>query len=153
MKTTEMEAASHPGRRLENLARLRIAGFGLSIDDYGTGHASMQQLMQIVFTELKVDRAVVTAAATRPSVRVALESSLAIAQELQLPSVAEGLEDQVDRDLRRQPGCNTAQGYYIARPMDRATFLQWCCGQLADGKASCLATSARSQDSRSRRDC
>jgi EAL domain-containing protein (putative c-di-GMP-specific phosphodiesterase class I) len=148
-----MEAASHPGRRLENLARLRIAGFGLSIDDYGTGYASMQQLMQIAFTELKVDRSFVTGAATLPSLRVALESSLAIAKRLQLSSVAEGVEDQADLDLLRQLGCNTAQGYYIARPMDFATFLKWCRGRLADGKTSGVATSTGIQRGASSRDC
>jgi hypothetical protein len=69
LEITETEAASHLGRELENLARLRLAGFGLSIDDYGTGCASTQQLMHIAFSELKVDRSFVTSAASLPSVR------------------------------------------------------------------------------------
>ena len=47
------------GTALENLARLRMKGFGLSIDDYGTGYSSLQQLTRIPFTELKIDQSFV----------------------------------------------------------------------------------------------
>lgn len=141
LEVTETEAASNLGRELENLARMRIAGFGLAIDDYGTGYSSMQQLTRISFTELKIDRSFVAGAATRPAVRFALESSLAMAKNLQLSSVAEGVEDQADWNLLRELGCGTAQGYYIARPMDLETFLQWCRSRLADGKVAGMVKS------------
>ena len=53
---TESAATTDVGKALENLARLRMKGFGLSIDDYGTGYSSMQQLTRIAFTELKIDQ-------------------------------------------------------------------------------------------------
>ena len=56
LEITESAAMTGVARALENLARLRVKGFGLSIDDYGTGYSSMQQLARIPFTELKLDR-------------------------------------------------------------------------------------------------
>ena len=138
LEITETEAATNLAGELENLARIRIAGFGLAIDDYGTGYSSMQQLTNISFTELKIDRSFVAGAATRPSLRAALESSLTMAKKLRLSSVAEGVELQLDWDLLRQLGCDTAQGYYIARPMDLAAFLQWCRDRSASDHASAV---------------
>ena len=123
LELTESAAATNFGHALEALARLRMKGFGLSIDDYGTGYSSMQQLMRIAFTELKVDQSFVTNAAHHPVARVMLESSLDMAHKLGITCVAEGVETQTDFDLLRQLGCDMAQGYFIARPMDHATFL------------------------------
>jgi EAL domain-containing protein (putative c-di-GMP-specific phosphodiesterase class I) len=126
LEITETAAAADLGRELENLTRMRIAGFGLAIDDYGAGYASMQQLTRIPFTELKVDSSFVTAAASRNAARVVLESSLSVARQLHLNSVAEGVESESDMALLRSMECNAAQGFFIARPMDLDAFLRWC---------------------------
>ncbi|RZA13400.1 MAG: EAL domain-containing protein, partial [Lysobacteraceae bacterium] len=76
LEITESAAMSNVGRVLENLTRLRMKGFGLSIDDYGTGYSSMQQLTRIPFTELKIDQSFVQHAAHQESSRMILESSL-----------------------------------------------------------------------------
>jgi EAL domain-containing protein (putative c-di-GMP-specific phosphodiesterase class I)/DNA-binding NarL/FixJ family response regulator len=103
----------------------RMKGFGLSIDDYGTGYSSMQQLTRIAFTEIKIDQSFVTNAARQESARVILESSLNMAKKLDITAVAEGVETKADWDLLRQLGCDVAQGYYIARPMDSGAYLDW----------------------------
>ena len=100
-------------------------GFGLSIDDYGTGYSSMQQLTRIAFTELKIDRSFVLNASRQESAAVILESSLAMAGKLGITAVAEGVETQQDYDLLRRLGCGLAQGYFIARPMEAAAFTGW----------------------------
>jgi EAL domain-containing protein (putative c-di-GMP-specific phosphodiesterase class I)/AmiR/NasT family two-component response regulator len=64
LEITESAAMLNVGAGLENLTRLRMKGFGLSIDDYGTGYSSMQQLSRIPFTELKIDRSFVAGADT-----------------------------------------------------------------------------------------
>jgi EAL domain-containing protein (putative c-di-GMP-specific phosphodiesterase class I)/CheY-like chemotaxis protein len=124
-EVTESAMAADLGRALENLSRLRMKGFGLSIDDYGTGYSSMQQLTQIPFTELKIDQSFVKNAATKPSSRAMLESSLEMARKLDIVAVAEGVESQVEWDLLRELGCQQAQGYYIARPMEAGEFIEW----------------------------
>jgi EAL domain-containing protein (putative c-di-GMP-specific phosphodiesterase class I)/AmiR/NasT family two-component response regulator len=125
LEVTESATTTHLGRVLENLARLRMNGFGLSIDDYGTGYSSMQQLVRIPFSELKIDQSFVTNAAQRESSRVMLESSLELARKLGITSVAEGVESQEDLDLLRSLGCDLAQGYFIARPMHADAFPGW----------------------------
>jgi len=125
LEVTESAAATDIGKALENLARLRMKGFGLSIDDYGTGYSSMQQLTRIAFTELKIDQSFVAGAANQESLKVILESSLDMAKKLKITSVAEGVETQADWDLLRELGCDLAQGYFIARPMAAEAYLDW----------------------------
>lgn len=125
LEVTESSATAEVGRSLENLARLRMKGFGLSIDDYGTGYSSMQQLTRIAFTELKIDQSFVANATKQQSARVILESSLAMAKKLGIAGVAEGVETEEHWSLLRELGCDLAQGYYIARPMEVAGYLDW----------------------------
>jgi len=125
LEVTETTAMTDMARVLENLARLRIKGFGLSIDDYGTGYSSLQQLSRIPFTELKIDQSFVMNASAKEACRAILESSLDIAQKLGLKAVAEGVETRADWDLLKGLGCDVAQGYFIARPMEAAKIAAW----------------------------
>lgn len=125
LEVTETAAMTDVARCLENLARLRMKGFGLSIDDYGTGYSSMQQLARVPYTELKIDQSFVLGAASQPRLRVMLESSMELANKLGLTVVAEGVETRQDWDLLKELGCQKAQGYYIAKPMPADAFLDW----------------------------
>jgi EAL domain-containing protein (putative c-di-GMP-specific phosphodiesterase class I)/CheY-like chemotaxis protein len=121
---TESAATHEVGRTIENLARLRVKGFGLSLDDYGTGYSSMQQLTRIPFTELKIDQSFVINAA-QPASRAMLESSLELAGKLGITAVAEGVETKVEWDLVRGMGCRLGQGYFIGHPMEGGEFIDW----------------------------
>ena len=125
LEITESAAARDLGRKLETLARLREKGFGLSIDDYGTGYSSMQRLRRIAFTELKIDEAFVLAAPTDPSSRALVESSLQVAARLGIGAVGEGVETQAQWDLLAELGCPVAQGHHIAGAMEGPAFLEW----------------------------
>jgi EAL domain-containing protein (putative c-di-GMP-specific phosphodiesterase class I)/ActR/RegA family two-component response regulator len=138
LEVTESAAAAEVGRALENLARLRMKGFGLSIDDYGTGYSSMQQLTRVAFTELKIDRSFVANAVRQESARVILQSSLDMAQKLGIHAVAEGVETQANYDLLRQLRCDLAQGYFFARPMDGEACLRWA-RDASNAKGTCLS--------------
>lgn len=125
LEVTESAAMSDIGIVLENLARLRMQHFGLSIDDYGTGYSSMQQLSRIAFTELKIDQSFVAHASNHESSRIIIKSSLDLARKLNIDSVAEGVETQEQWDLLKQLGCQVVQGYFIAKPMAADDFLEW----------------------------
>lgn len=125
LEITESAEAAHLGKALENFSRLRMRGFGLSIDDYGLGYSSMQQLSRVPFTELKIDQGFVRNAASRRSSRAMLESSLEMAQKLSITAVAEGVENRSEWDLLRLLGCPVAQGHYIAKPMPAGEVLEW----------------------------
>jgi EAL domain-containing protein (putative c-di-GMP-specific phosphodiesterase class I) len=125
LEITESAAMTNVGQVLENLTRLRMKGFGLSIDDYGTGYSSMQQLMRVPFTELKIDQSFVSHASRQESSRLILESSLDMARKLNITSVAEGAETQEDWNLLRECSCDLAQGFFIAEPMEAGVFPDW----------------------------
>jgi EAL domain-containing protein (putative c-di-GMP-specific phosphodiesterase class I) len=117
LEITESALVSDPGSSLAALVRLRLKGFGLSIDDYGTGYSSMRQLAEIPFTELKIDRSFVHGAHRKNNLRVILKSALDMARRLGLSSVAEGVETMQDWRLLQELGCDVGQGYLIAKPV------------------------------------
>ena len=125
VEVTESMVASNDAHMLETLARLRMKGFGLSIDDYGTGYSSLQQLSRIPFTELKIDRSLVDGAHEKPSLRTLLESSLELARKLKMKSVAEGVETEQDWNLLKELGCDIAQGYLVAKPLPAGEVKDW----------------------------
>ncbi len=122
LEISETAAMSDVAHTSENLARLCMHGFALSIDDYGTGYANMQQLTRIAFSELKIDQSFVRDFAENVSMRIAVESSIDVAQRLHMKCVAEGVESQRDWDALKAAGCDIAQGYFIAKPMDVGLF-------------------------------
>jgi len=110
---------------LEILTRLRLKRFRLSIDDFGTGNSSLAQLRDLPFDELKIDQSFVRGAWNNEKLRAMFDSSLGLAKQLGMESVAEGVEDQADWDFVRKAGCDIAQGYFIAKPMPAADLPGW----------------------------
>jgi EAL domain-containing protein (putative c-di-GMP-specific phosphodiesterase class I)/FixJ family two-component response regulator len=110
---------------LEIVARLRMKGFRLSIDDFGTGTSSLQRLEALPFGELKVDRQFVHGAHRNPAKQAILEASLALAKALGMRVVAEGVEHRADWELLARLGCDVAQGYFVAKPMPADALLGW----------------------------
>jgi EAL domain-containing protein (putative c-di-GMP-specific phosphodiesterase class I)/ActR/RegA family two-component response regulator len=110
---------------LDILSRLRLKRIGLSIDDFGTGHSSLAQLRDFPFGELKIDRSFAHGAADDPSLRAIVGATLAMAAQLGMKSVAEGVEDLKDWNYLSAAGCDVAQGYFIARPMPGEALPAW----------------------------
>ena len=125
LEITENSVVDCMGIALGVLARLRLKGFRLSIDDYGTGFSSMQQLARIPFTELKIDRAFVHGAAQRTNLRVILKSALDMSRQLGLVTVAEGIETLPDWQLVRDSGCGVGQGFLVAKAMPADELPRW----------------------------
>lgn len=132
IEITETAAMTEIAPALENLARLRMRGFGLAIDDYGTGYSSMQQLSRVAFSELKIDQGFVKDFPDGTAARVIVESIMQTARQLGIRSVAEGVETSVAYDALKAAGCDVVQGYFISRPMEESLFLEFC-DQSVDG--------------------
>lgn len=124
-EVTESRLAKDFGTCLDILTRLRLKGPELSIDDFGTGYASMEHLKRMPFSELKIDRAFVNGAHDDGTARAILESSIYLAKQLSMSTVAEGVETKEDWNLVEALGCDLVQGYYIAAPMDAEHFNRW----------------------------
>lgn len=125
LEITESRLISPTPAPLESLVRLRLQRFGLSIDDFGTGHSSLAQLRDVPFTELKIDRGFVHGARNNQIIRPMLEGSIGIAKRLGMQSVAEGVETEDDWHLLREIGCDLAQGYFIGRPAAASQLPEW----------------------------
>jgi len=134
VEVTETLAMSDFVRCMESMVRLRLSGFGLSIDDLGTGFSSIQQLARVPYTELKSDRSFVKGATNNAQQRAVLESSVAIARKLGIASVAEGIDNQADLDCVTGIGYDFAQGYFFADAMPGSDFAPWAAAWLT-GKA------------------
>ena len=122
LEITESAAMTNVAPALENLARLCMNGFALSIDDFGTGTSNLQQLARIAFSELKIDQSFVKEFAENKALRIVVESSINMAHQLMIKIVAEGVETQADWNALAAEGCDAAQGYFIAQPMDKTAF-------------------------------
>jgi len=136
LEITESAAMTNIAHSLENLARLRMCGFGLSIDDYGTGYSSMQQLTRIPFSELKIDRSFVKDVSDNEALHVVVEQSIQMANKLGVKTVAEGVETRQGWDALKDIGCDTIQGFFIAKPMNLESFLDFLVWASVSGNGS-----------------
>ncbi|HSM80055.1 MAG TPA: EAL domain-containing response regulator [Nodosilinea sp.] len=122
---TETSAMDDPVASLDLLTRLRMIGFHLSIDDFGTGFSSMLQLVRLPFSEIKVDKSFVMTAMTSPESRTVVKFIVDLGHSLGLRCTAEGVEDAETLAYLTEIGCDLAQGYYIARPLTGENFWAW----------------------------
>ncbi|MEJ1159886.1 bifunctional diguanylate cyclase/phosphodiesterase [Prosthecomicrobium sp. N25] len=108
------------GSNLDETTRTleRLAGDGLrfSLDDFGTGHASLTHLKMLPVTEIKIDRSFVCDIEARPESRTIVESIVGLCHGLGKVVVAEGIETPAQLQILADLGCDFAQGYHIARP-------------------------------------
>jgi EAL domain-containing protein (putative c-di-GMP-specific phosphodiesterase class I) len=102
-----------------------VKGFHLSIDDFGTGHSSMVQLVGLPFSEIKVDKSFVSASLRSPEDRAVTKSVVDLGHSLGLRVTAEGVEDGPTLELLNTMGCDLAQGYFIGRPMTVDVIADW----------------------------
>jgi diguanylate cyclase (GGDEF)-like protein len=125
LEVTESVLMVNPERARRAIARLRALGVRLALDDFGTGYSSLSYLPSLPVQELKLDRSFVAQMATDPRMAAIVRSTLDLAHELGLTSVAEGIEDPEALSLLADWGCDVAQGYYIAKPMPAPVLEVW----------------------------
>jgi diguanylate cyclase (GGDEF)-like protein len=117
IEVTESSIMTDPKRASVVLQQLRRIGVDVSIDDYGTGHASLNYLKQFDIDELKIDRSFIMNLDIDSSDAIIVASTVELGHNLGLRIVAEGVEDGETLDWLTSLGCDVAQGYHIGRPM------------------------------------
>jgi diguanylate cyclase len=100
-----------------NLAGIAAIGIDLSIDDYGTGNATLEYLRSIPCQEIKIDRRFVGGLVTNANDMMLVESTIDLAHGMGRRVIAEGIENPETLEILRAIGCDIAQGYYLAKPM------------------------------------
>jgi diguanylate cyclase (GGDEF)-like protein/PAS domain S-box-containing protein len=129
LEITESAIMTDPTRALEILNRLHTLGVRLAIDDFGTGYSSMAYLKSLPVDELKVDRSFVKHLRDNQNDAVIVRSTVDLGHNLGLRVVAEGVEDQATWQELATLGCDTVQGYYLAKPMPAAELATWLATQ------------------------
>jgi len=132
IEVSESAIAQESGEALETLLELRVAGYGVAVDDYGTGRCDRAQLERIPASELKIDRKMLAGAARDAALKAQLQSSMELARDLNFIAVAEGVETREEWDLVNELGCDMAQGWFIAHPMPGEDLADWLMAWNAD---------------------
>lgn len=125
IEVTETAVSKNVSSLMESLTRLRMQGFAISVDDFGTGYSSLLQLSEMPFTEIKIDRNFVSGATGERKSTLIAESIVDLAKKLDLHTVAEGVESRVELDFVKKLGCETAQGYFLAKPMSHHDLMKF----------------------------
>jgi EAL domain-containing protein (putative c-di-GMP-specific phosphodiesterase class I)/CheY-like chemotaxis protein len=125
LEVTETHLVEDLALVLETLIRARLRGFLIAIDDYGTGAASMQLLMQLPSTELKIDRAFIAMGPRHDLGRSMLKSAIELGLKLGQTVTAEGIESAAEATLATELGCHQGQGYFYGYPMSLDALIAW----------------------------
>jgi EAL domain-containing protein (putative c-di-GMP-specific phosphodiesterase class I) len=112
-----------------NLTELRSLGVRVSIDDFGTGYSSLGYLKRLPIDAIKIDRAFVSGIASNGSDRAIVEAVVRLSHALGLTVVAEGVEDEQQLVELARLGCDAAQGFHLARPLEPARVLDLITGR------------------------
>lgn len=114
-----------------NIAALAAMGCGIDLDDFGTGHASITSIRRFALRRLKIDRSFVTGVDGDREQQKLVAAVLALAERLDLETLAEGVETAAEHAMLAQLGCRHVQGYVVARPMPFEEATHWMRRHLA----------------------
>lgn len=122
MELTESAVMAKSTTAMDVLARIRLLGIGLSIDDFGTGNSSFMRLYEMPFNELKIDRSFVLNTPKDHDARTIVRATVDLAHALGMTVCAEGVESAAMLNYLARIGCDSAQGYLIGRPVPAEDF-------------------------------
>jgi len=125
LEITESVIMADVKRATEVLDDLKRSGVRFSIDDFGTGYSSLSNLRRLPVDELKIDRSFVMGVAGSEQDAAIVRLTVDLGHKLNLKVVAEGVEDEMTFRALAESGCDAAQGFYMARPMEADAFESW----------------------------
>ncbi len=129
----ELEITETVEEQVSQAAReIKKQGFKLLMDDFGSGYSSLNILLETPFDVLKLDRKFMENMMVSNKGRLILKHIIAMAEQLQLGLIAEGVETEDQVEMLRKMGCDQVQGYYYAKPMPSEAFYR----QLIDSQAA-----------------
>ena len=122
MEITERDYYVDSVELYKNVSKLRLNGVTISIDDFGTGHSSLQKLSSLPFNEIKIDRSFINGMTKEPKKRKIVSFICGLAKSMDINLVAEGVEDKSTWELLKGFEVDTCQGYYTSKPMPLEAF-------------------------------
>ena len=125
LELTESVATGNPTAAIAMMDRLHALGVRLSIDDFGTGYSSLNYLKRFRIHTLKIDQSFVRDIGSDADDRAIVQAIVQMAHALQLTTIAEGVETDVQASFLRAQGCDVMQGFRFCRPVDAAAAQAW----------------------------
>lgn len=132
LEITESLAMHDPDRALAVLTEFQMLGLKIALDDFGTGYSSLSHLQVLPVNKVKIDRSFVISIGVEEERTAIVAAILALCEALGLETTAEGVETVDQVEILTKLGCDTAQGFYFARPMNHSALL----GYLLNADAS-----------------
>jgi len=125
LEITEGSLLQHGPVVYEMLSKLRSLGLSVAIDDFGTGYSSLAYLHRFPIQVLKIDRSFLSGLPDDPASVSLTSTIIAMARNMSMRVIAEGVETAAQWDFLREAGCDCAQGWYIAPPLSAEDFEAW----------------------------
>jgi diguanylate cyclase (GGDEF)-like protein len=125
LEMTETAVLTEPERAITCIRELGQHGIQVSIDDFGTGYSSISSLKELLVAKIKIDRSFVRDMTSSHRDAVIVRSTIELGHNLGLKVVAEGVENEGAWEELKNLGCDSAQGFHMARPLDAEKFLDW----------------------------
>lgn len=125
VELTESVAVGNIKLIAERIDQLRAQQISVAIDDFGTGYSSLSLLQQLKFDRLKIDRAFVSGEQSGSESLGIVKTIMALAQHLQICTIAEGIESASQQQTLAALGCKEGQGYYYSKPLDEIAFYEF----------------------------
>lgn len=114
LEITETAAMADPALTMDILARLRVKGFDVAMDDFGIGFSSMQHLFRLPFSELKIDKSFVLEISESANARTLVSALVELAHNFDMRACAEGIEDEDILGFLTDAGCDSGQGFLFS---------------------------------------
>ena len=139
IEITETAALEDLARAHHVMTSLKARGFRLSLDDFGTGHASLHYAASLPVDELKLDQHFINRFRANPRSLAVVGAAVVLGKLTERSVVAEGIETAEDGELWMRVGGRRVQGYRLSPPLPQATFLDWAKGWRPDASAPVAA--------------
>lgn len=121
LEITEESLVEDWDHTLSVMHKLRGMGVRIAMDDFGTGYSSLSMLQSFPFDKIKIDRSFIRDVHINPQRAAILRSTLILGEAFDIPVLAEGVETRNELDFINAAGCESAQGFYFGKPMNRAS--------------------------------
>ena len=122
IEITESAIVKDVEKAIEKIKALKKAGFIIALDDFGSGQSSLNRLKDLNIDVLKIDREFLTASLNDEKGKIIIKNIIRMAKEINIITVAEGVETKEHIEYLRSLDCDIAQGYYFGKPMNEQKF-------------------------------
>ena len=126
IEITETALMDDVDNRMKDISRLRSAGFVIEMDDFGSGYSSLNMLQDMPVDVLKIDMGFLRKAEVSQKAEMIIYNIIAMAKDLEIASLTEGVESQYQFEQLSRMGCKLFQGYHFSKPIPIEEFERYC---------------------------